>query len=63
MFRGVNVGKGVKVKNAILMQDTIIGDGSEVKNVITDKNVSIGNDRTLISSDDYPMFIGKGASV
>lgn len=63
LFRGVNVGKGVKVKNAILMQDTIIGDGSEVKNVITDKNVSIGNDRTLISSDDYPMFIGKGASV
>ncbi len=63
LFRGVNVGKGVTVKNSILMQDTIIGDGSEIKNVITDKNVSVGNDRTLISSDDYPMFIGKGASV
>lgn len=63
LFRGVVVGKGTVIKNSILMQDTIVGDNSEIKDVITDKNVKIAEGRTLISSDDYPMYINKGASV
>ncbi len=63
LFRGVKIGKGSKVKNSILMQDTIIGKDCEISYVITDKNVNICNNRLLTSSAAYPMFIGKGASV
>lgn len=63
LFRGVKVGKGSKIKNAILMQDTVIGKDCEISYVITDKNVNISNNRLLTGSDVYPMYVGKGASV
>lgn len=63
LFRGVKIGKGSKVKNSILMQDTIIGKDCEVSYVITDKNVNICDNRLLTSSAFYPMYVGKGASV
>lgn len=63
LFRGVKIGKGTKVKNSILMQDSVIGKDCEISYVITDKNVNICNNRLLTSSAVYPMYIGKGASV
>ncbi|MCH5261018.1 MAG: glucose-1-phosphate adenylyltransferase subunit GlgD, partial [Lachnospiraceae bacterium] len=41
LFRGVKVGKGAKVKNCILMQDTVIEPGVDVEYAITDKQVTI----------------------
>lgn len=63
MFRGVKVGKGAKVKNCILMQGTVVGDNAELSYLITDKNVSICENHILTSSPQYPMYVGKGASV
>ena len=63
LFRGVKVGKGAKVKNCILMQGTVVGDNAELSYLITDKNVSICENHILISSPQYPMYVGKGASV
>lgn len=63
LFRGVKVGKGAKVKNCILMQGTVIGDNAELNYLITDKNVSICENHILTSSPQYPMYVGKGASV
>lgn len=63
LFRGVKVGKGAKVKNCILMQDTVVGDNAELSYLITDKNVSICENHILTSSPQYPMYVGKGASV
>lgn len=63
LFRGVKVGKGAKVKNCILMQDTVVGDNAELNYLITDKNVSICENHILTSSPQYPMYVGKGASV
>lgn len=63
LFRGVKVGKGAKVKNCILMQGTVVGDNAELNYLITDKNVSICENHILTSSPQYPMYIGKGASV
>lgn len=63
LFRGVNVGKGAKVKNCILMQGTVVGDNAELSYLITDKNVSICENHILTSSPQYPMYVGKGASV
>lgn len=63
LFRGVKVGKGAKVENCILMQGTVVGDNAELNYLITDKNVSICENHILTSSPQYPMYVGKGASV
>ncbi len=63
LFRGVKVGKGAKIKNSILMQDTTVGDKSEINYIITDKNVNISNFRLLTGSESYPLYVGKGASI
>lgn len=63
LFRGVKVGKDAKVKNCILMQGTVVGDNAELNYLITDKNVSICENHILTSSPQYPMYVGKGASV
>lgn len=63
LFRGVKVGKGAKVKNCILMQGAVVGDNAELNYLITDKNVSICENHILTSSPQYPMYVGKGASV
>ncbi len=63
LFRGVKVGKGAAVKNSILMQDTAIGAKCDINNVITDKNVKISDMRMLTGSQNYPLFLGKGAVI
>lgn len=63
IFRGVKIGKNAKVKNCILMQGTTVSDGAECSYLITDKNVTVGKDRTLISSPEYPMYVGKDANL
>ncbi|HCY66770.1 MAG TPA: glucose-1-phosphate adenylyltransferase subunit GlgD, partial [Ruminococcus sp.] len=50
-------------KNCILMQGTVVGDNAELNYLITDKNVSICENHILTSSPQYPMYVGKGASV
>ena len=63
LFRGVKVEKGAKVKNCILMQDTYVGEKAEMNFVITDKNVSISEYRSLAGTESYPVFVNKGATV
>lgn len=63
LFRGVKVGKGAVVKNCILMQDTEVGDKCELSYVIADKNVVIGNYRSIGGTIDYPVFVNKGSTV
>lgn len=57
LFRGVKVGKGAKVKNCILMQDTVIEGNAEVEYLITDKEVTISQGKTITGSDTFPVFI------
>ncbi|MCI9021837.1 MAG: glucose-1-phosphate adenylyltransferase subunit GlgD [Eubacterium sp.] len=59
LFRGVKVGKGAKVKNAILMQDTIVEPGVNVEYVITDKKVTISEGKELKGTDSFPVFVAK----
>lgn len=63
IFRGVKVGKGAKVKNAILMQDTVIEDNAVVTNIITDKDVTVGEGKVVSSTEEYPLYIGKGSVI
>ncbi len=59
LFRGVKIGKGAKVKNAILMQDTVVEAGVEAEYVITDKKVTISEGKELKGTDTFPVFVAK----
>lgn len=61
VFRGVRVGKGSRIKNAVLMQGSRIGENCVLDYVITDKAVTIESGRSLIGASSYPVYIKKGA--
>ena len=61
--RGVTVEKGAKVENSVLMQGTTIKAGATLSSVITDKNVVINEDRSLMGHFNYPLAIAKGSVV
>ncbi len=63
LFRGVKVEKGAKVKNCILMQDTVVKAGANLEYIITDKNVKITENKELKGTDSHPVYIGKGQNV
>jgi glucose-1-phosphate adenylyltransferase len=45
------------------MQGSEIGANSSLNYVITDKDVTIKDSRTLTGYETYPVFISKGSSV
>ena len=63
LFRGVTVGKDVKIKNSIIMQKGDIQDGSLVENVICDKNVTISKDKWLKGAPNYPLIVTKNVVI
>ena len=63
LFRGVKIGKGAKVRNCVIMQDTVIGDNSRLDYVVADKNVEIEANRTLMGYQTYPVYIAKESKV
>ena len=63
IFRGVHIEKGCKVENCIIMQSTHISKNSSLAYVVSDKNVTIKEGRTLIGYKTFPLVIGKGLSV
>ena len=63
LFRGVKIGKGAKIKNCVLMQDTVIEDNASVEYVITDKNVTISEGKSLTGNDTFQVFVAKGQVV
>ena len=63
LFRGVKIGKGAKVKNCVLMQDTIVEDGASVEYVITDKDVNISSGKLLTGNDSFQVYVSKGQTV
>ena len=63
LFRGVKVGKGAKVRNCVLMQDTVIEIGASVEYAITDKNVKISAYKELKGTESFPVFVEKRRTV
>ena len=63
LFRGVKIAKGAKVKNCVLMQDTVVECGANLEYVITDKNVKITVAQELHGTDSFPVFVAKGTTV
>ncbi len=63
LFRGVRIGRGTVVRNCVLLQDTYTGNNVCLQGVITDKNVTIRDGRTLAGHETMPFYIDKGARV
>jgi len=63
LFRGVHVKKGAKVKNCILMQDTIVGENASIEYLITDKIVNIKDGSSASGTIDMPVYVAKGKDV
>lgn len=63
LFRGVKIGKGAKVKNCVLMQDTVIESDVNMAYVVTDKNVTVTAGKELKGNDTFPVYVAKSQKV
>ena len=63
LFRGVEVGPGVVIKDSIVMQKAKLGPGVSLRNVILDKDVTISAGKTLSGDPSYPLVIAKSSEV
>ena len=63
LFRGVYVGRGAKIRNAIIMPGTVVSNDAELEYVILDKNVNVKARSRLIGNENYPVVVGKGGMV
>ncbi|MBE6753747.1 MAG: glucose-1-phosphate adenylyltransferase subunit GlgD [Ruminococcaceae bacterium] len=63
LFRGVHVGRGAKLKNCIIMQDSIVGDRVQMSYIIGDKDVMYSPDSSMNGQESHPLYIAKGSSV
>lgn len=59
LFRGVKIAKGAKVKNCVLMQDTVVEANASLEYMITDKNVTITADKEVKGTDTFPVYVAK----
>ncbi|NLL41781.1 MAG: glucose-1-phosphate adenylyltransferase subunit GlgD [Firmicutes bacterium] len=63
LFRGVEVGAGVVIKDSIVMQKAKLGPGVALRNVILDKDVTISAGKSLAGDPSFPVVISKAATV
>ncbi|MEG0770806.1 MAG: glucose-1-phosphate adenylyltransferase subunit GlgD [Clostridia bacterium] len=63
IFRGAKIGKGAKLKDCIIMQNSIIEEGANLTCVICDKNTEVSTGSNLVGQEDYPFYIEKNAKV
>ena len=63
LFRGVKIAKGAKIRNSVLMQDTVVNAGARLDYVVTDKNVTIEVGQELKGTDKQPFYVAKGHTV
>lgn len=59
LFRGVKIARGAKVKNCVLMQDTVVEAGASLEYVISDKDVTITEGKELKGNDTFPVYVAK----
>ena len=59
LCRGVRVGKGAVVRNSIIMQKCVIGDGVVLDHVICDKYTNFHEGTRISGTAEHPATIGK----
>lgn len=63
LFRGVTVEEGAVVKNSIVMENGVIMRNSNLSYTITDKNVTVRENRDISGYATYPVVIVKDKEV
>lgn len=63
LFRGVKVAKGARLRNCVIMQDTVVGENTTLDYVVADKEVVFGDGRSMAGYQSYPVFVAKGSHV
>ncbi len=63
VFRGVQIKKGAKVKNCVIMQDTVIGENADINYVVLDKKVEVSAGQKMSGTETYPFYIAKNTKV
>ena len=63
IFRGCTIAKDAVVKDCIVLPNSSIGEGVELSYVVTDKGVTVRENRKMIGGATYPVAIAKNATV
>lgn len=63
IFRGCTIAKDAIVKDSIVLPKSSIGEGVELSYVVTDKGVTVRENRKMMGSATYPVAIAKNATV
>lgn len=63
LFRNVKIEEGAVVKNSIVMETGTVQKNSSLQYAITDKNVTISENRNISGFITYPIVIVKGKTV
>ncbi|MFV0497449.1 MAG: glucose-1-phosphate adenylyltransferase subunit GlgD [Candidatus Fimivivens sp.] len=63
LFRDVRIGKGVVVRNSIVMQGCILEGASTLSNVILDKDVRVAIGHSFNGGESYPFVVEKNAVI
>lgn len=63
LFRQVTLAPGARVEDCVIMNDAVIGEGSELRYVILDKDVTIRPGTKLIGAPQHPIIIKRGEVV
>lgn len=63
LFRGVKLGKNAVVRDSVIMQGTVIGEGAELECVILDKDVIVRPGSVLRGTKDHPLVLKRGEIV
>lgn len=63
LFRQVTVERDASVEKCVIMNDAVIGEGSELKYVILEKNVTVRPGSKLIGTAKNPIVIKRGEIV
>ena len=63
IFRRCTIAKDAIVKDSIVLPNSSIGEGVELSYVVTDKGVTVRENRKMIGGATYPVAIAKNATV
>ena len=63
LFRGVRLGKDAVVRDSVIMQGTVIGEGAQLECVIMDKDVVVRPGAVLCGTKDHPLIFKRGEIV
>lgn len=63
VFAGCHIGEGVRLRNCIVMQNTVVNKDARMSYVIADKDVVITEGTNLAGCPDLPLIIPKGTKL